>query len=54
MGTCTTDSDCTSVCNPPSGDVACCDGMTKQCYIASGVCMSSPTPTDDSGVTSGY
>jgi hypothetical protein len=54
-GHCAQDSDCTSVCTPPSGDVACCDTATSMCYVASGVCQASTSPPEgDSGMPGGY
>ena len=45
-GHCTQNSDCTAVCTPPSGDVACCDTATTMCYVASGMCQSTSTTPD--------
>jgi hypothetical protein len=52
-GHCTQESDCTAVCSPPSGDVACCDTATSMCYVASGMCQPSTT-TPDSGMPAPY
>jgi hypothetical protein len=52
-GHCTQESDCTAVCSPPNGDVACCDTATSMCYVASGMCQPSTT-TPDSGMPAPY
>ncbi len=53
-GHCTQNSDCAAICTPPSGDVACCDTATNMCFVASGECTQTTSPSGGEDASAPY